>query len=440
MKNWNKLLLRSLILACSSSFLFSCNDDDQNTTIEDDDTSNGEFVAETRYFVGIEGGADAPGYTLSSASTLESGTISPIDNGFTQAGWANYFQGEDEIFSIVGTTLNSYRMSGEELEEGETIFTELGLFSFDLVDSSRIVAISSPWYNTGSKTIYIIDTDNLSIYDSVETTLNDNVTVIETDTNITYEGLTFPSGVKVVGDNLFVSYYTYNASLSKENESDVSGTTPDSNEAKIAVFSYPDLEFIKVITDERIPNIGRYASQHGMAADENGDLYVTASSSLACGYYPTPTTNSGILKINNGETEFDTEYHIDFETLSGGYKINDIYYVGEGKAVVRILQEDETIADYFWAAYAPGSEFPLLNYGIIDLYNETFELVSGAPNDGGGWGAPVLVEDNIVYVGISNSTYSGIYAIDTDTATATEAADVDGTYAQGILSLSTTEE
>ncbi|MEM6816448.1 MAG: DUF4374 domain-containing protein [Bacteroidota bacterium] len=148
-----------------------------------------------------------------------------------------------------------------------------------------------------------------------------------------------------------------------------------------------------------------------------------------------PANNSSILRINDDETEFDPGFHIDFETLSGGYKINDMFYVGNGKAVLRVLQEDETNPDYLWATYAPTSSIPLLSTGIIDLTSQTFTLLEDVPLAGGGWNAAYLIEDGKLYLGVSSSSYAGIYEIDPEAETAIAGATIEGNYAKGILSL-----
>ena len=224
--------------------------------------------------------------------------------------------------------------------------------------------------------------------------------------------------IEVVDDKLFVSYIMY----------DYEGNNTNATEASIAVYSYPDLVFEKIITDTRAANIGRYNTKDALITDENGDLYTISTSSIASGFLPAPDVSSGILRIKSGETEFDEDYHIDFEELSGGYKLNDIYYVGDGKAVVRIINETEEIENatyeyegvtYYtnhWAAYYALSENPLLELGVIDLYNEEFELVTGAPNGGGSYFTGSLVEDGKLYLSISNSNESGVYIIDPETA------------------------
>lgn len=401
----NNLFKISLIALCSLLFI-QCDDDD-DTTINYD----------TDYFVGIEYGSDGADY-LSTAESLAEGTVSPVGNGYVQLAWASYIQGIDQVFSNAASTLTSYEKDEEGLlAEGLTVTTNLGIYAYDIVDESTLLAVGSPWYSTGSKELYIIDTDLMSITKTVETSLGDfqNATTGE-------YGISMPSSAKVIGSYLFVSYFLF----------DADGAMVKENEAHVAVYSYPGLELQKTISDDRASNIGRYYSEYGMVADEAGDIYTMSSSSFACGYYPVPTVNSGVLKINNGETKFDEDYYIDFETLSDGYKLNDIYYAKNGKAVVRILKDDSNS----WSTYVPLSESPVLEFGILDLYNKKFTKLSGDMElSGGGWNGVALVEGNTVYVGVSNANYSGIYVIDVDKATVTEGADVDGNYAKAILTL-----
>jgi hypothetical protein len=406
MKNYFSLKFVFLALC---SFLFVQCDDDNDSSSEDADATN--------YFVGIEYGSDGADY-LCTAESLSEGTVSPVGNGYEQLAWASYIQGINQVFSNASSTITSYAKDEDGiLTEGSSLTTSLGVYAYDVVDESTLVMIGSPWFSTGSKEIYLIDTDVMSITTTIETSLGDTT---NTTTGVT--GISIPLSAKVVGDYLFISYYLF----------DEDGLIVYENEAKVAVYSYPDLVFQKTIYDDRVSDIGRYYSEYGMLEDENGDIYTMSSSSFACGFYPVPTVNSGILRINAGETDFDDDYYIDFETLSDGGKLNDIYYAENGKAVVRYLTDDSSS----WSTYSPYSEDPILKFGIVDLYNETFTELSGDMElSGGGWNGVALAEGSTVYVGVSNDSYSGIYVIDTDNATVTEGADVDGNYAKALLGL-----
>lgn len=408
MKNKTAFVKLSFLALFALVFV-QCSDDDDYTSSAEAEASN--------YFVGIEYGSDGADY-LCTADSLTGGTVSPVGNGFEQLAWASYIQGVDQVFSNVSSTLTSYEPDDDGvLTEGSSVTTSLSIFAYDVVDASTLVAIGSPWYSTGNKSIYLIDTDAMTITSTVETSLG-NYTDSSTGENI----FSMPSSAKVVGSYLYVSYYLV----------DDDGLVVDENEAKVAVYSYPDFELVDSITDNRIADIGRYYSEYGMQEDENGDVYVMSSASLASGFYPVPELNSGILKISSGETDFDDDYYLDFETLSDGGKLNDIYYAEDGKAVVRFVTDDSSS----WGAYSPYSEDPVLKYGILDLYNKTFtDLSDYMELSGGGWNGVALVEGSTVYVGVSNVSYSGVYVIDVDNGTVSEGADIDGNYAKALLGL-----
>lgn len=375
------------------------------------------------YFVGIESGpASSALETLSITESLDTGVISPVNNGFEQPTWMSFIQGVDQVFTAGFTSapqFTSYELVNGELTEGESFFTDMGIYALDVVDEATMILMGSAREGFTQKKIYKINTNTMSIENTVSVDLGD-----EPDNNL----FAFPVDLKVRGSKMFAAFYMATA--------DSEFNTPSSNEAKVAVFSYPGLELEKVIVDDRAPNIGRYYTTNALEIDEKGDIYTFSPSSLACGYDPVPATNSGILRIKNNETEFDPNYHIDFESLSNGYKIYDLFYVKNGKAVVRMMKENEADSLYKWAAYRPTSPLPILETGIVDLYNESLTLLPDVPKGGGGWDDASLLEDGKLYLGVSNSTYAGIYVIDVENETATEGATIEGNYAKAILSLS----
>lgn len=410
----------------------------------DSDSSENNVPTETvtRYFTGIEFGTDPTVEVLSDASNLEAGTISPINNGIVQPAWMAYIQGEDQIITIGYNTapeLTSYELVNGELEKGDSFFVANDIYAASIVDESTMVMISSPRAGLADKVLSIVDTDEMEVIDSVFTNFGnvdvdgDGIGNVEDENGDPVSDgdendlLAFPTDMHVRGDTLFISYYLIHSS------GDFS--TPDANEAHVAVFTYPELEFVKVISDDRASNISRYYAFNGLLEDENGDIYTFSPSSLASGYSPVPENNSAILRIRNGETEFDPDFHIDFESISGGLKINDMFYTQNGKAVVRATTEEENNDDYLWVNYSPTSSNPLISTGIIDLVEGTYTALTEVPMIGGGWNSPYMVEGSNVYLGVSNATYAGIYVIDTEAGTATEGALIDGNYAKSILSL-----
>lgn len=386
----------------------------------------GECAKETKtyYFLGIEAATDPATDVLSPVASLTEGTASPVNNGFEQAAWTTFYQGPDQIIAGAYTTAPefvSYQMENGELVQGESLFTDLGIYALDFVDESTMILIGSPREGFAEKKIYTVNTDNMTIVNTVTSDFGN----VEADSL-----LGFPLDVKVRDNKMFVAYNNIHA------RGDFS--TPIANQAKIAVFNYPEMTLEKIISDDRTANLGRYYSTNVLEMDENGDIYAYSPSALSCGYSPVPENNSGVLRIKAGETEFDPSYHIDFESISGGLKINDMFYVSDGKAVVRALQEDENNAAFKWATYGPTSPQPIMNLGILDLKTKSFTPLDGELS-GGGWNAATLVEGDKCFVGVSNSTFAGIYEIDVKEGTSKKTVDVDGNYAKAILSLTVTK-
>lgn len=409
MKTIKSIILKSILIAFMGFVFTSCEDDPAP-----------QPTVKSTFFIGMEAATDPATEVLLGAENLNSGTISPEGKGFEQPAWMAYFTSGNKIIAGGYTSApeyTSYVLKDEKLTKGSNFLTDLGIYAHTTDKDGKLLLMGSPRNGFAKKKIYVVDTDAMSINKTVEVDFgNDEENKL----------MSFPIDMTVRGNKLFVAYYTKSA----ENFS-----TPSANEAQIAVFNYPALTFDKVITDDRIPNLGRYYSFNTLEEDENGNIYTFASSSLACGFAPTPSTNSGILRIKNGETKFDANYHIDFETLSGGYKINDMFYVGNGKAVVRVLKEDETDKKYLWATYSPTSDTPLLETGIVDLNNKTFKILSGVPKSGGGWSSANLVHNGKLYLGVSSKGSANIYEIDVNAATAKKGATVKGNYAKAILKL-----
>ncbi len=413
MNTFNATIIKHLLLTTSVLLMLSCEKNDSDPTPK-------EPTGTIQYYIGIEAATDPATEVLSTAISLTEGVITPVKNGFEQPTWMDYIQLKDKIIASGYTSapeFTSYYLVDGILTKGESFFTDMGVFASEIVDDNTLLLMASPRKGLGSKKIYVINTKEMSISSSKSIDFGNDIA-----NNLT----SFPVDMKVRGDKLFVAYFMKEAEAFK---------TPNANQAKVAIFSYPSMEFEKIITDDRAPNIGRYYTKNALEIDEKGDIYTFSPSSLACGYNPVPEKNSGILRIKKGATKFDPNYYIDFETLSGGYKINDLYYVADGKAVVRILKEDESIPAYSWAAYRPTSPQPIMDFGIIDLVKKSFTLISNIPKSGGGWASAARVEGKKLYIGVSNKNYSGIYIIDTETATATEGATVEGNYAKAILAL-----
>lgn len=214
-----------------------------------------------------------------------------------------------------------------------------------------------------------------------------------------------------VGDKIFAPYMSI-----KGAQPDVFGTVkPDSS--WIAVFSYPSMTYEKTIKDDRTSFIGSYFN-NGLAVDEKGDVYGFSPASATNSGAATTTKPSAIVRIKKGTTEFDKTYLFNVQQKSGGYKISNQTYLGNGKILLYMYGNINTAA---------GAK----KLAIADLYAETFTWVTGAPeviaSSSASYNNNTVSEDKkSVFVGINTEAGSSVYTIDIATAVAKQGLKVEG--------------
>ena len=377
-------------------------------------------TGEVQFFLGVE--ATSGSDVLLPVESLTEGTISPLGTGIEQPAWMSYFNAGNTLIThgySTDNTITGYRLQNGVLTNIGSLITELGIYNYENVDENTMLAIGVTRAGFEERIIYTIDKTNMSIQSRKGTRVDERKE----------DGLVaWPTDLKVRGDKLFMSYYLLGAG---EEDGVPAFATPNSNEARVAVYSYPEIKFEKIITDSRTSDIGNYLSFTSLEKDERGDIYSFSTSSLASGFNPTPTNPSGFLRIKNGTTDFDQSYFFDFEAASEGYKINNVIYAGGGKAVVRMVKDDSGL----WATYDPDAESPICSIAIADLYNQTVTKVNEVPLHGGEWGMAHLIHDGKVYINVSDANGAFIYEIDPGTATAVKGAKLEGNWTKGILAL-----
>ncbi|MCV9386130.1 DUF4374 domain-containing protein [Reichenbachiella ulvae] len=388
--------------------------------IEDDGGS-----INSAFFVGVE--AESGTDVIVGVDDLSTGVISPIGTGVEQPAWMSFYQMGNTMLACGYTSDNlttGYRMVDTVFTEVGSLVTELGIYGMTEVDDKTAIAVGVTRSGFEPRVFYFIDLESMSITRKVSSKIDERQE----------EGLVaWPTGMVVQGNKFFVSYYLMGAG---ELEDVPAFATPNSNQARVAVYSYPELEFEKIITDDRTTDIGVYSGERAILETEGGDLYTYSTSALANGFLPTPDNPSGFLRIISGSTEFDSDYFFNFEEKSGGYKLNNVVYAGNGKAVVRMAKEDDTNPDYKWATYGPNieAELAICEMAIVDLENQSITKLD-IPAHGGEWGMANLVYDGKVYVNVSTADEAHIYEIDPQTATAVKGAKINGNWAKGFAVL-----
>ncbi|WP_108809109.1 DUF4374 domain-containing protein [Aquimarina spinulae] len=418
-----------MLLAVVSILTTSCSsDDDRGAIVDSSQTSTSKYV------VGFEafpvGDASSVDYILElpSLESLTTGEISVEGQGIPQKGW-RFFHGVENTVFTVGygddDKCIAYGLDTESklVEKGNFTF-ESTLNNYAAIDDNTLLAVELTFGGTSQegsiqalsdKRFHIIDAETGKLQKIVEHPID--ITVGD-GTAANPGTIPWVTGMVLQGDKLFVSYQKLLA--------DGSTVTVDVGRAYVAVFKYPEFELEKIIYDDRTSPIGINGHSTGIEKTENGDIYSNSSSALSAGF-TSVTKPSGILRIKNGTTEFDKDYFFDVENAPNGGKIFWMDYVGNGKAIARIIIDD-TIGP--WKAFL---EKDVLKMVVIDLVNKTVTDVQGVPIHGQRYTSPMFVEDGKAYISASTATETHVYIVDPKTATATKGAKVQGVSLKGIF-------
>ncbi len=405
--NTKKLTLATLSLLAAFSFM-SCDNSDDDTNNNGDTTIIENPFVVSMAIQGSEGNFTY--YTVPFEDVME-GTLSATGQGIEQPGYYDFTQIDNTIYSIGG--LDDVNVVGINKDEDGSLYT-IGDVSFesslsDMVaaDENTLVAVTVS-SSSDVVTFRTFDTNTLTVTGTVTSPV----------ANLTDVSGPSYSGMRITEDHVFLSYYISDPSTY---------ATAYTDEAQVAVYSYPEFEFQEVITDDRVGPIGGFNVKSGLIKDENGNIYAVSHSNPANGYSQF-TQPSGILKINSGETAFDEDYFFDIEEITGGYNTAHLKYIGNGLAFAEIntASRDEQGA---W------SDSPLQS-AIIDLYNQTVHMISGVPtHNGDGRRLAALYNDGYIYMCITNDGVISVYKMDTENYTATEGATVEANFIAGFFRL-----
>lgn len=201
------------------------------------------------------------------------------------------------------------------------------------------------------------------------------------------------------------------------------------NECHIAIFSDETLTESKIISTDRISYAcGRNKSQYYQTiwSTENGDIYVLSPSyakTMADSRQQT-TLPAGAVRIKAGEENFDSDYYVNIEELSGGRSFMRSWYIGNGNILLQMYD----------APFTVGSSAPsALSLAIFNVENKTLKFVEGLPQTLSSLGKAPFMENGYAYMPITTTDdYPAIYKIDPITATATKGAVIEVTSVNGV--------
>ena len=337
-----------------------------------------------------------------------SGTLSAAGQGVEQPGYYDFKQIDNTIYSIGG--LDDVNVVGiTRGENGQLV--QIGDVSYDRslsdiikADDNTLVAVSIDG-----------NSDVINFHTLNETSVTATSTVSRPISDLTNDDAPAYSGMRIEGGNLFLSYYISDPLSFETNYTD---------QARVAVYSYPGFEFKEVITDDRVGPIGGFNTKSGLIEDENGNIYAFSHSNPANGFSQV-TNDSGILRINSGETAFDEEYFFDIAEVAGGTPAH-VKYLGNGKvfAEINMAARDEQER---W------SDSPLQS-AIIDLNDQSVNFISGIPeHNGAGRRLAALHDGDYVYLTIPEDNAVSVYRINTTDYTATKGAEVEANFVAGFF-------
>ncbi len=342
---------------------------------------------------------------LLTASSLDTGKVSTTGQGVEQDGTYRYYvTHNNKFFSMLygqgnPGAVTAYNIVGGNLNKVANFQTET-VQAFAPVNNDLLLVKLPRNLTTPNALWYQVSTESLSITGQG----NFDATKLANNGEIAHF-----SWIKQVGNKVFAPFFCiFNNSFS----------TNFPNTAWIAVFSYPEMKFEKLITDNRTSFIGKYFTD-GLAVTENGDVYAYSPAVAAKDGKMTSTLKSAITRLKANTTEFDQSYYLDFEGISGGNNITSWIYVGNNTFVTFSTTPAEK------GAYSDG-----VNVGILNVANKTYKAVTGLPEK-----AKILdmtttnytpKDGRTAYFGVNTTDGNYVYKVDASNATATQGLKVEG--------------
>lgn len=407
-----RLLIKFLVLAVLFTAT-SCNKEKGDPEPE----SSGK-----KYALAFKSSSDGEPEFIVETNDLMSGEINASE-GLEQIGWRYVYSAKKTLFSSGYTSENicaSYAKNNAgklDLKSQFVFDNSLNLFG-TTEDESTLLAMEVISSGDAKNKLYFINPSTGSI---------SNIKFVNNFHN-EEEGTTgYPTALVVRDDKLYIPFIKY--------DEEGNFTNPVSDTAYVAVYSYPEIEFEKYIKDGRTGYIGVHGSTTGLVLTDNGDIYSSSSTSMVAGMSATDKP-SGILRIKNGETEFDDSYFFNVEEAAGGGQVFRMHAIGDGKVFARLITNETPSAEGgTWTAYSRDAEAFVQKGVIIDLEAKTITEIKDLPLHAKRYTAPVYKEDGNLYLSIETAKDAYIYKVDIDKATAEKGAKIAGKTVKGIFAL-----
>lgn len=359
--------------------------------------------------------------TNSTYDATDAKAIQSVGNSF----WT--FVGDDVAYGFLynsteaGTTGSYILNEAGEIEQRNELGLEVSVHTKGIVNDKLVVAYSDRLRDEtvdNNAYFYEIDpeTDASTLYTVVTNDLLEEGEAGYLTDIAEYEGYMI-AGARSINSSSFTSDYL--------------------NNTYVVVFN-SDYTVKQVIKDEGRTGFvaGQKYSQGltGLEVVEGGDLYVFSSGQTNYVVADETLIPSGILKINAGDFEFDSDYFFNITEASGGYNLFRTYYMGGSTFVVSMYPGVGSNATFGVNAD---------RFAVVDVAAETFKWVTGFPTATGTEDDPFLVgepfvdsdNDLLLVPVVTSDNDNYLYAINPSTAAASQQSEViaEGVSALGIL-------
>ncbi len=197
-----------------------------------------------------------------------------------------------------------------------------------------------------------------------------------------------------------------------------------SDMVKVAVIDLKTNTLSKIITDDRTATLFNTLTSEIMTIDPNGDIYIQSSGLFS-------SKPSGVLRIKEGETAFDTDYFFDLKAATDKTCFG-LYHIGNGVALTTTSDNDD---NFFGTEGAD----PAFRYRKIQLYDtkDMGDLEASLPNTFASSRSLFVkqISDNEFLLSIAGKDEDALYSYETSSGNVSKKIKSTNGYITGLITL-----
>ncbi|MEM9897378.1 MAG: DUF4374 domain-containing protein, partial [Bacteroidota bacterium] len=328
----NKLKL--LVLLIGLLVFTGCSDDDE---VDMQDLGPSAFILN-----GIIDGAPTGANTVV-VSDLTQGSVSvaSAQEGIFEGAYIAEIDGR--LFSTLQTVFGFTEYAVDEegsVSEVDRVVAQASNGNIVDLGNNRVLTFNATYSPDGLVDYTIIDISNM-------TEVSTGQIEVEIDENT----LLWPNSIIPKEDKLLLNYIYADAS-----------SFANINGVFTAVLNENTLEVEEIIQDDRSATPGfNLIEDHFF--DSNGDLYISTTNSNYWG--ANESLPAGILRIRNGESEYDDDYFFNVTSQINGEHFVGLSQITDTKAIIKVFRSDliEVYADHVNKA--------VLEHWVVDVQTQT---------------------------------------------------------------------